>query len=75
MINNYDESTSVESKIQQLRELEDKISILTCEIIRMGGDHRRPVIIYNSSQEKSNSTSTDNLSQLGNISVDNLTQK
>lgn len=47
---NKNQTESVESKIQKLRELEHKTAILTAEIIRMGGDHRRPVIVHNSSQ-------------------------
>lgn len=50
MINKNQTTESVESKIQKLRDLEHKTAILTAEIIRMGGDHRRPVIVHNSSQ-------------------------
>lgn len=44
------ENESLENKIQRLRDLEHQVSILTAEIIRMGGDHRRPIIIHDSSK-------------------------
>jgi hypothetical protein len=44
------ENESLENKIKRLRDLEHKVSILTAEIIKMGGDHRRPIIIHDSSK-------------------------